>query len=210
MTPHLLLVHGWGFDASFWDPLREALGDDVAVTAWDLGFLGAPNRPALPPDVPVVAAGHSLGLLWLLKERPVAWKRLVSINGFSRFTRADDLPQGVAPRLLERMIARLGQDAKAVYADFMGRCGVAEPTLESIDAAALEWGLRALADWDCRAGAGVDLALAGRADPILPQALTGALFPPSLARWHDGGHLLPLTDPLWCAQQLRIVMESVT
>jgi len=209
VTPHLLLVHGWGFDASFWEPLRRAL-PDVDATAWDLGFLGSVARPALPEGVPVVAVGHSMGLLWLLKERPLAWDRLVSINGFSRFTKAADFPQGLAPRLLERMIARLAEAPEAVYSDFMTRCGVADPAVDRIQPQALEWGLRALAEWDCRGVAPVDLVLAGRSDPILPQALTDALFPPPLAKWHDGGHLLPLTDPVWCAQQLRIVVESLS
>jgi pimeloyl-[acyl-carrier protein] methyl ester esterase len=208
VTAHLLLVHGWGFDASFWTPLRAELGD-IPSTAWDLGFLGSSSRPALPDGVPVVAVGHSMGLLWLLHERPAAWRRLVSINGFSRFAKADGLPQGVAPRLLERMIVKLAETPGAVYADFMSRCGLAQPPTDGIDAAALEWGLRALADWDCRGAAQVDLALAGRSDPVAPPALSEALFPPPLAQWHDGGHLLPLTDPVWCAQQLRTVVESL-
>lgn len=209
MTPHLLLIHGWGFDPAFWEPLQAALGDDLPSTAWDLGFRGAPSRPALPDGVPVVAVGHSFGLLWLLKERPISWTRLVSINGFSRFAKADDLPSGVAPRLIERMLIKLDDDPKAVYQDFMERCGLAEPLADTVDPDALAWGLRALAEWDCRAGADVDLALAGRRDPILPVALTEALFPQPLACWHDGGHLLPLTDPEWCAQQIRTVVESV-
>lgn len=208
MTPHLLLVHGWGFDAGFWEPMRAALGG-IPSTAWDLGFRGRPDRPALPKDTPVVAVGHSFGLLWLLKERPVTWTRLVSINGFSRFVKADGLPDGVAPRLVERMIAKLADDPRAVYFGFMARCGLSEPPGGGFDVEKLAWGLNALAEWDCRAAAAVDLALAGRSDPILPKDLTDALFPPSLARWHDGGHLLPLADPEWCARRLKRVVESV-
>jgi len=208
MTPVLLLVHGWGFEASFWEPLQESLGDIPSV-AWDLGFHGHPSRPALPEGAPVVAVGHSLGLLWLLKEKPLAWDRLVSINGFSRFTKAEDFPYGVAPRLLDRMIAKLADDPEAVFLDFMGRCGLDHPPVEGLDLSVLSWGLRALAEWDCRDGAAVDLALAGRRDAILTMGMTDALFPPPLARWHDGGHLLPLTDPVWCAQQLRAVVESI-
>lgn len=210
MTPHLLLVHGWGFDAGFWTPMLQALGGDMPATAWDLGFHGRPSRPALPPGVPVVAVGHSFGLLWLLKERPLDWTRLVSINGFSRFTRADDFPSGVAPRVLQRMIDRLAEHPEPVFLDFMGKCGLADPVLDDLDLDALAWGLKALAEWDCRQDGLVDLALAGRRDTILPMAMTDALFPQPLARWHDGGHLLPLTDPVWCAQQVRIVVESVT
>jgi hypothetical protein len=83
------------------------------------------------------------------------------------------------------------------------------PPVEGLDLSVLSWGLKALAEWDCREGAMVDLALAGRRDAILTMGMTDALFPPPLARWHDGGHLLPLTDPVWCAQQLRAVVESI-
>src|ERR1700735_2932938 len=99
MKPVLLLVHGWGFDAGFWDPVQERLGVD-AVVAWDLGFFGAPSRPPLPEGRPVVAVGHSFGLLWLLHHRPVAWRALVSVNGFACFTRRKDFPEGMVPRLL--------------------------------------------------------------------------------------------------------------
>ena len=43
MSPVLLLIHGWGFDAGFWDPLRRQL-PELPCVAWDLGFHGAPFR----------------------------------------------------------------------------------------------------------------------------------------------------------------------
>jgi pimeloyl-[acyl-carrier protein] methyl ester esterase len=199
----LLLVHGWGFDQTFWRPLQAALGDLDSV-AWDLGYHGHPSRPPLPAGRPIVAVGHSFGLLWLLHERPVAWHALASINGFPCFTRRRDFPAGVAPRLLERMIGRLGQAPDVVYREFMQRCGVAAPQDGDLDAAALAQGLTALAEWDARgAGHGVDLALAGQHDPIAPAALTAAAFEARCIEWRDGGHLLPLDAPDWCARHLR-------
>ncbi len=208
MTPTLLFVHGWGFSADFWQPLRQRL-NGIPCLAWDLGFHGAPNRPLPAADGPVVAVGHSFGLLWLLKEHPLPWRALVSINGFSRFTRADDFPQGVAPRLLERMAARLEEAPAAVHRDFLARCGMEAAASDGLDPARLAWGLSALAGWDCRAAAPVDLALCGRQDPIVPPAMSEALFAPALAKWRDGGHLLPLSDPDWCARQLTAYLETL-
>ena len=208
MTPVLLLVHGWGFDSGFWWPLTRRLAD-WPVVAWDLGFHGQPNFPALPKGRPVVAVGHSFGLLWLMRERPLEWKALVSINGFSRFSRAGDFPEGVPPRLLERMMARLDQSPEAVHGEFMTRCGVAKPCSGDLSAVSLMGGLHALAEWDCRSGPKVDLALAGREDPILPAAMTEALFAGTPIEWQDGGHLLPLTAPDWCAGRLRRFVENV-
>jgi pimeloyl-[acyl-carrier protein] methyl ester esterase len=207
----VLLVHGWGFDASFWTPLREALGE-VETVAWDLGFRGRPSRPALPEGRTVVAVGHSFGLLWLLHERPLRWQALVSINGFPRFTRAPDFPAGVAPRLVERMISRFATAPEAVYSEFMARCGAPAEASGELDLDALRAGLVALAEWDGRDGTGrhgVDLALAGRRDPIAPAGMTLAGFDARPIEWQDGGHLLPLEAPAWCAGRLRRMISAM-
>jgi len=208
MTPTLLLVHGWGRDSGFWWPLLRRLAD-WPVVAWDLGFHGQPSRPALPKGRPVVAVGHSFGLLWLLHEKPVDWAGLVSINGFPRFTQAEDFPEGVAPRLVERMIARFAAAPEAVHGDFMQRCGVSHPCNEGLSAPALAGGLHALAEWDCRGAGKVDLALAGRGDPIVSPAMTEGGFAGTPIEWQDGGHLLPLTAPDWCAERLRQFVGSL-
>jgi pimeloyl-[acyl-carrier protein] methyl ester esterase len=207
MSPILLLVHGWGFDAGFWAPLRAAL-PELDAAAWDLGFTGSGCRPPLPAGRPVIAVGHSFGFLWLLREQPVAWQRLVSINGFPRFTRGADFPQGVAPRLVDRMMARLSDDPHGVHAEFMARCGAARSSPPEFRPAALRDGLDGLAHWDERP-ATADLALAGQADPIVPAAMSEASFAAHTIAWHPGGHLLPLEDPAWCAAQLRRQAEEM-
>ena len=48
------------------------------------------------------------------------------------------------------------------------------------------------------------LALAGAEDPVVPPAMTGAALPGVALRWHRrGGHLLPRSDPQWCAGHIR-------
>jgi len=42
----------------------------------------------------------------------------------------------------------------------------------------------------------------------VPPALSRAAFSPELIAWHQGGHLLPLEDPRWCADQLRRWIEG--
>jgi pimeloyl-[acyl-carrier protein] methyl ester esterase len=210
MKPVLLLVHGWGFDARFWAPLRAALEGYESV-AWDLGFFGGAARPELPVGRDVVAVGHSFGVLWLLHNRPVAWRALVAVNGFGCFTRREDFPQGQAARPLERMITQLGAAPGEVVAAFRARCGAAAAVpgvldQDVLDQGALLEGLRGLAQWDERPAA-VDLALCGRADPLVPEAMSGASFPADVTRWHEGGHLLPVEDPEWCAAQLRAFLE---
>lgn len=207
-TTTLVLVHGWGFDATFWEPLAAQLPDFATVTV-DLGFTGRPDSPEIPTDGRRVAVGHSLGLLWLLKARPFTWDALVSVNGFPRFVEGDGFGPAQAPRVIERMIRRLGQDPDRVATDFLALCG-APPPQGRLDTAALEQGLKWLLEWDARAALDRDpepaLILAARNDPVVPLAMTEAAFPDRPGHtiaWHDdGGHLLPLTDPRWCAERI--------
>lgn len=211
MDATVLLVHGWGLDPAFFTPLAEALGGIRTIRR---GPVFAAREEMPPVSGPLVAVGHSLGLLWLLHERPMAWDRLIAINGFSRFSAANDFPDGVPSRLLRRMSARLSSHPDQVRGDFLERCGLPtdqHPVWNEADAPILADGLRALEDWDCRDRAGtVDLVLAGRQDPIVGAAMTSACFPSTRIEWQDGGHLLPLTDPGWCAEKIRRVVETLT
>ena len=212
-APLLVLVHGWGFDASVWIPLREAL-NGVETIAFDLGFYGRPRRPALPGDGgrPLVAVGHSLGLLWLLHERPFAWRGLVGINGFPRFAAAADFPEGVPARILDRMAAGLSRSPLRVVEDFLARSGDRKAWAADgePDAAALGRGLEWLKHWDARATFAFDpgpvLLLNATADTIVSEAMIRAAIrgrKGAEPRWRRGGdHLLLLSEPEWCA--LRI------
>jgi pimeloyl-ACP methyl ester carboxylesterase len=61
----ILFVHGWGYDAGFWDPLRQTLGDLPGITL-DLGYFGD-TRTAIPDGITLLV-GHSLGFLWLARQ----------------------------------------------------------------------------------------------------------------------------------------------
>lgn len=183
----IILVHGWGFDASVWDAVRPLLpGQCVTV---DLGFFGTPTP--LPDDC-ALAVGHSLGGLWLALERPAWAERLVMVNGFARFTAAPGLPEGVPPRVVERMARRLSDAPAEVVDAFRARCG-APPATGTPHPARLAWGLDLLHGADARPLT-PRAVLAGDADPIAPAALTRAQFP-GAAFVPGGGHLLPLTHP---------------
>jgi pimeloyl-[acyl-carrier protein] methyl ester esterase len=205
----LVLVHGWGLTAHFWDGLRAAL-PQVDALALEAGADGGFECPALPPG-PLVAVGHSLGSLWLLHARPFAWAGLVCINGFTRFTRAEGFPNGVPPRVLARMRARFTEDPEGGHAEFLRRCGHPHPSLTGLSVPALTAGLDALAAWDGRAPlGGPRLALAGRQDPIVPPAMSQEAFEGWPLAWHEeGGHLLPLAHPEWCAAHVRRFLEAL-
>lgn len=198
----LALIPGWGLDAALWRPLQTLLPDSVVIDM---------HAPQLP-DRPLVAVGHSLGFTWALRQ-PVAWTAMVSVGGFARFTTAADFPHGTPPRLLERMRTRFAEEPETVHRDFVERAlgpRVFRPA--DLDAGLktrgpeMGDGLRWLAEWDEReALALLDvplLALAAEDDQIVPPAMTRAVFPDAIF-CPDGGHLLPLTRPDWCAARIR-------
>ena len=190
----ILFVHGWGYDASFWDPVRAALGK-VKSAALDLGYFG--REDVAIPDGVTLLVGHSLGFLWLIRQRALKHLPLVGINAFPRFLEAEDYRPAIAPRVLERMRRRVISDTRGVLEDFWTRAGTAGPD-RAPDPAALTEGLGHLATWDERAilasRASRTRLIAGREDAIVPAAMTKMAFRDHEITWLPGGHALPLTQ----------------
>lgn len=212
MTPRLLLIHGWGFDPTFWDAFRAVLPELPALAA-DLGYFGPASRPE--PGGPVVVVGHSTGALLALRSPPADCLALVAINGFDHFVSLTGAI-GVAPRLLDRMITRLPVDPVGTVADFRRRCGD-DSSFGVPDPAQLAEHLQLLrvADERMRAGAWAMplLHLSGDHDPILPPELRAEAFAAAPRLIHachpEAGHLLPVTHPAWCAEQLRNLVQGL-
>jgi pimeloyl-[acyl-carrier protein] methyl ester esterase len=210
MNP-VLFVHGWGFDAGFWQTLLDRL-PELSCSTVELGYRGAPVVvPAI--DRPLVVA-HSLGLAWALANIPRPWAGVVSVNGFARFTRTDDFAEGVAPRVVERMVSRFRQEPQVVATDFLARCGVADPDVADMAPEPLSEALSWLGICDERKGLNSLtcplLALAGGDDVIVPPAMSRALFTGrELAMVEGAGHLLPLTHADVVAAQLQRLWEGL-
>ena len=183
----ILLVHGWGFDASLWDALRARPGHTWLTL--DLGYFGPP-RTALPPALDLVA-GHSFGCLWALAHPGLGRLPLVSVAGFPRFTAAPGFPHGTPARVLERMLARLRQSPREVLRALHTRLGTAVPP-GLPDLGRLHADLLRMRDQDARSGLRPRLALAAEDDPLVPAALARQAFP-RLRMLPSGGHVLPLT-----------------
>lgn len=205
MTSRILLVHGWGFDPGFWEPVMARL-PDFQVDCVNMGFRGPAHVPQ--SRRPLVVA-HSMGFAWALANIPRPWAGVVAINAFARFTRAPDFVEGVAPRLIERMATRFQTEPVAVATEFLSRCGVESPVVADLDPLPLGQALEWLARCDRRAVmAGLDcplLALSGTRDPIVPETMSRAAFASrELVLVEGAGHLLPQTHAEWVASQLRI------
>ncbi|MCQ9156031.1 alpha/beta fold hydrolase [Acidomonas methanolica] len=200
-----VFVHGWSYDAGLWDGVCGALGE---ADSWriELGQTGAPVRDALPLE-PYLAVTHSAGTLWLLEQDLRHCAGIVAVNGFARFTAGADFPDGVPPRVVQRMRRRLETEAAEVVATFRREIGGAPPAAP-LCGARLDDGLQRLLASDGRAAAhsmGARLIwLAGMEDRLVTPAMARAGFGP-LARENRcaGGHLLPLDAPETVAALLR-------
>ncbi|MBN9142612.1 MULTISPECIES: alpha/beta fold hydrolase [unclassified Novosphingobium] len=188
----IALLHGWGFDAGVWDalaPLLAPLGD---ITRMDRGYFGA----AVESERPDLMIGHSLGAM-LLSRR---WSDvpLVAINGFDRFCGTD----AVAPRVVQRMVKRFGEDPAKVLADFRASIS-GGPAPPMVSRERLGEDLALLADQtQPPAHRASVLVLQAEDDPLLPPALRKRALGGPSAVCDQGGHLLPLTQAAWCAAQI--------
>ena len=197
---HFVLVHGWGFHAGiFADFIGHLEGAEVSLI--DLGFVagGPPGERNWPPDS--IAIGHSLGLLWLLREGGGRFKGLVSIQGFDCFSCY------IAPSRVAALRRGLEKDAGGTLRAFWRSCGAsgfAWP--EALNVARLDEGLDWLMHWDARRAKQAltcpVLALAARDDPIVPPAMSEAIWGENIVWSPDGGHVLPLKHAEWCARHV--------
>jgi pimeloyl-[acyl-carrier protein] methyl ester esterase len=205
---HVVLVHGWGFHAGIWADVVQHL-PNAEITLVDLGFVagGPTGKDTWPEDA--VAVGHSLGLLWLLKQGGGRFKALVSIQGFDRFC------PHVAPSRLAALKRGLERDPGGTMQAFWRSCGAPGFALpEALKTARLDEGLDWLMHWDAEAAKqALDcpvLALAARDDAIVPPAMSEAIWRESGIVWSpDGGHVLPLRHPRWCARHVLEFAHSV-
>ena len=206
----LAFIHGWGFDAHFWRPVADRLPDFARIFV-DLGFRGEQLRPGA--NNPIII-GHSMGFAWALAGFSKPWAGAMAVNGFTRFTRAQDFIAGTPPRSLERMIERFAEHPAEVACDFLKRCGVETPETETIRPAPMAEALKWLGRCDERATmAKLDCpvrALAGTRDLIVPEAMSLDCFAPEILTLVEGaGHLLPWTHPDWVAGQIRLFASSL-
>ena len=197
-----VLVHGWGFHAGIWADLVGHL-EGAEVTLVDLGFVAGGPKGATDWPADAIAVGHSLGLLWLLQQGGGRFRALVSIQGFDCFC------CHIAPSRVAALQRGLERDPDGTLQAFWRSCGAAGFALpEALNVARLDEGLDWLMHWDARKAkaraclprpcprrprrrhrAGVDERgdLAGRRHRIWSQ---------------DGGHVLPLRHPRWCARHV--------
>jgi pimeloyl-[acyl-carrier protein] methyl ester esterase len=197
---HFVLVHGWGFHAGlFADFVASLKGADVTLV--DLGLVAGGPKGASEWPEDAVAVGHSLGLLWLLERGGSRYKGLVSIQGFDCFC------CHIAPSRLAALKRGLEREPGGTLQSFWRSCGASGFALpEALNVAKLDEGLDWLMTWDARQARQAltcpVLALASHDDVIVPPSMSEAIWGESIVWSPDGGHVLPLKHPDWCARHV--------
>jgi len=195
-----VLVHGWGFHAGIFADFISHLGA-AEVTLVDLGFVAGGPRAASEWPEDAIAVGHSLGLLWLLERGEGRFRALVSIQGFDCFC------CHVAPSRLAALKRGLERDPGETLQAFWRSCGASGFALpDALNVARLDEGLDWLMTWDARKAREAlscpVLALATQDDVIVPPSMSEAIWGEGIIWSPDGGHVLPLKHPRWCAHHV--------
>ena len=206
--PTLVFAHGWGFHSGLWRDLTRLLPDFDHVYV-DLGFIwqGPKGSSSLPQNA--VCIGHSFGLLWLLKHGPKPMRGLVSIAGFNCY-HADGNTDHI-----EAMKRGLDRNAGAQMRAFWRACGIDTfAETEDFDVAGMRGALDWIATWDQREARNAlncpVMALASADDPIVPKAMSEVIWGKGDLRLRaDGSHALPLTQPVWCADEIRNFVAGI-
>lgn len=209
MSITLYCHHGWSYDQTFWAPLLAQL-PHVTPLLIDEGYYGAPSFPP-PPSTPYWAVGHSAGVMALLGQELPQCLGLIAINGFAQFHESDDFPQGIPSRMIARMQRRLTTQPNDVLHSFRQSCGDHSPLPNApLQSDRLYAGLERLCHdnhrpfldrWNGRL-----YSLAGADDPLSPAR--AGLPAPAQTTTRQGGHLLPLTDPAFCASFIQTIINS--
>lgn len=206
---NIVFVHGWGFDASFWDGICEKFSG-YSVSCVDLGFFGKEDKH-LPERAIYIT--HSMGLAWTLEHAPEI-EALVVINGFTKFCASDDWSDGVAERMLTRMIRQFERIPEKVWMDFMGNSGLVDPRFPgNADVDQLKAGLEYLLTADVRQKyhslSCPKSILASQDDAIVPEKLTVASFETDIIWYKDAKHVLPLNNPADCARHIQEFLDHL-
>ena len=204
----LLFAHGWGFDRHVWDRLAPLLTEWEQVRD-DSGYFAAPAPARV--EGPCITVTHSFGTMRVLADPPPGLAGIVAINGFERFTALPGKP-GVPTRSVDLMLRQFDRDPRGVVEEFRRRVGCEEPFGE-IRPAPLRADLLRLRDAQTPLPLVPVLVLHGARDPLLPETMRETCFAATAARrlQHEtAGHLLPLEDPLLCAQAVRGMAEMVS
>ncbi len=211
MGHNLTFIHGWGMDNRVWGKLLTHFPEEK-IRFINLCFTnniipskveGSLHSLSVGRDDKAIYITHSLGTMWALKHHYHDMAGLITINGFTNFTDFID------KRILRSMQKHLKRNPNILMNEFWDNISLpSDLRSDNLNIDRLYEGLEWLINWDVepelKALQVPILSLAGNKDPLLSnKMLEKQLLSTNININENGGHILPLTHPEWCANKIK-------
>lgn len=119
---HIIAYHGWGFNASFWDPLKKCLNSDIFFEAADRGYFSSSNNPDFNSSTAEnkIIVTHSFGLHWCPDEVLNSADHLVIMGGYLNFHPPEKDEYRRSKMNLRQMLSQFIERPQFVLKQFYG------------------------------------------------------------------------------------------
>ena len=207
--------HGWGFDSTFWSPLKNRLPKHVLLKPADRGYFGGSFEPDFSEGIKTKALFlHSFGLHWCPAEKFNQVDLIVVFNGFDNFHPLKNPGKSRSKKTLKLMEKQFRLVPKTVLNAFYENCfGYA-----TVSNSNSNWMNKSLLAKDLSALHGSKIKLYQKTkakwliidshhDQIVPgkrgEEFLNMLNSPTYEVVEAGTHSLPFSNPLECIEILN-------
>lgn len=116
----LIAYHGWGMDATFWNPLFELFDTNISSKASDRGYFSDSKKEEFDTKISgkKVVLTHSLGLHWCDDNVLNQADHLIILGGFLNFHPADKKESRKSKLILREMLSQFVESPKKVLQQF--------------------------------------------------------------------------------------------
>lgn len=201
----LIYWHGWGYDSTFFAPLRKILSSWQTICA-DEGYFGAPIFPSVSTEI-AIGIGHSQGFSRLIQLHPNL-TGYVSLNGFTQFMQSQNFVNGIPKPVIGAMIQQFQRKPDDVLGTFYDRAGLNPSLSSNRNNPLLLQNLAALRSLKIGLPNKPILAIAGEADQIAPIALQQDCFT-NLHIVKNANHCLIQTHAQECAHLIAHFIKRI-
>lgn len=220
----VIAYHGWGFQAGFWDPLKQTLDGSVRFRTADRGYFSEEHSPVFSEkrDRFNVVFAHSFGLHWCPGEVLSRADHLVVFGGFLGFHPSESARQRKSKLVLRQMLTQFVEDPQAVLNRFYQNCFFPEKPIASVPEEMnhdLLLSDLSRIDEDMQDRQRIFekpslTILQGTRDKIVDKAIARKMYHQLRYRSQyfeimKSGHALPATHPDKCADIFHTVIEEV-
>ncbi|MCU7805482.1 MAG: hypothetical protein KZQ96_20015 [Candidatus Thiodiazotropha sp. (ex Lucinoma borealis)] len=221
MGVRVLLAHGWCFDISIWDDVIPLLKTNTCE-AVDFGYFCSPHLPIISGETPLIGVGHSLGYIWLLKQRIYQIDAIINISSVPCFTDSRCGYTVIHQPGVKKAYEQLSNSPALFVKWFWRKCGASREMLENIpnciDKNALLSGLQDIAGCSVENATkqkNIPVKVIGAKNDRVVNAMTMTRFFKNnplvdISINESGGHLLPLLQPKWCASKINEQIEIMS